>query len=38
MEKNLTLSPQELKLFLNSLSKDEDFRNDLEMVLKKDYK
>lgn len=38
MEKNLTLSPQELKLFLNSVSKDEDFRNDLEMLLKKDYK
>ncbi len=38
MEKNLTLSPQELKLFLNSVSKDEDFRNDLEMILKKDYK
>ena len=38
MEKNLTLSPQELKLFLNSLSKDEVFRNDLEMVLKKNYK
>lgn len=38
MEKNLVLSPQELKLFLNSLSKDEDFRTDLEMILKKDYK